>query len=165
MHTDSWSDLRDTPARVCHRNAQFPAGCKVMSSTLLGSAYGTSSERKWHFYGDNLNQFKFLNNLQTSGLRLLLISKLLVTYFTTDHSTIVLRFRTTASDIGAASEESSIGASQAGFQVKSVKVDPREGRQTELGQRHQLGCQLSGWKAVRAWARALADGEARWCRI
>lgn len=61
--------------------------------------------------------------MQTSGLRLLLISKLLVTYFTTDHSTIVLRFRTTASDTGAASEESSIGVWQAGLQVKSVKVD------------------------------------------
>lgn len=61
--------------------------------------------------------------MQTSGLRLLLISKLLVTYFTTDHSTIVLRFRTTASDIGAASEESSIGVWQAGLQVRSVKVD------------------------------------------
>lgn len=67
--------------------------------------------------------------MQTSGLRLLLISKLLVTYFTTDHSTIVLRFRTKASDIGAASEDSSIGVWQAGFQVKSVKVDPREGKQ------------------------------------
>lgn len=65
--------------------------------------------------------------MQTSGLRLLLISKLLVTYFTTDHGTIVLRFRTTAFDIGTASEEFSIGVRQAGLHVKSVMVGLREG--------------------------------------
>lgn len=131
----------------------------------LRKSYRNSRDWKWHCYSNNLNLFKILNNLQTSGHRVLIISKLLL-----HPSQLIMAQWFWESGLQLLTPELQVKYSQLGYGKWVCTLSVTEGLRDDgllgdtKGQRYHLGgsCSCPGerwwgpdlklWRMGRRWA-------------